>query len=95
LKEFVSRQWTSILVLVAAMSVICVILVPYGFAWPGLAWASLALATAGLLALRPAHSIRQVIHSVDTESGPAIATPERVAMPIGEARLVVEGEATP
>ena len=94
LKEFVSSQWTSVAVLVASMSVVCAIFVPYGFPWTGLAWASLALLAAALMAMRSTRSIRQVIDDVETEAKPA-TWQERVPMPIGGAQLGVEGEATP
>ena len=94
MKEFVSRQWTSVVVLVASMSVVCAIFVPYGFPWTGLAWASLALLAAALMAMRSTRSIRQVIDDVETEARPA-TWQERVPMPIGGAQLKVEGEATP
>jgi len=94
LKEFVSRQWTSVVVLVASMSVVCAIFIPCGFPWTGLAWASLALLAAALMAMRSTRSIRQVIDDIETEARPA-TWQERVPMPIGGAQLKVEGEATP
>lgn len=95
MKEFVSSQWTSVVVLVASMSVVCAIFVPYGFPWTGLAWASLALLAAALMAMRSTRSIRQVIDDVETEARPAATAQERVPMPIGGAQLRVEGEAAP
>ncbi len=75
MKEFVSSNWTGAVVLVASMSVICVIFIPYGFPWTGLAWASLAMATAGLLARGSVRTVRQVINDVEAEPRPAIARP--------------------
>lgn len=75
MKKFVSTHWTSAVVLVASMSVFCVIFIPYGFSWTGLAWSSLAMATAGLLALRSVRTVGQVINDVEAERKPAIARP--------------------
>lgn len=94
LKEFVSNHWTSVVTVVASMSVICVIFVPYGFPWTGLAWSSFALLAAALMAMRSTRSIRQVIDDIETEPRPAAAAPERVAV-LGGARLRLEGEGTP
>ena len=83
MKDFVSSHWTSVAALVASMSVVCAIFVPYGFPWLGLAWASLALCAGCFLALRSTRSIGQVIHDVEAE--PMLAVPERVAMLRGRA----------
>jgi membrane protein implicated in regulation of membrane protease activity len=95
LKEFVSGHRISVAVLVALMSVVCAIFVPYGFPWTGLAWASLALLAAALMAMRSTRSIRQVIDDVETEARPAATAQERAPIPSGGAQLRVEGEATP
>ncbi len=91
MKEFVSSHWIGVVTVVAFMSVTCVIFVPYGFPWTGLAWASLALLAAALVGMRSTRSIRQVIDDVETE---ATSAPEHVAV-LGAAQLGLEGEGTP
>ena len=98
MKDFVSSYWISLVALVASMSVVCAIFVPYGFAWAGLAGVSLALAAAGFLTTGShsdsARSIWQVIHDVETEPRLAVAVPERVATPAGGTQLRLKGKGT-
>ena len=94
MKDFVSRHWIRVVALVASMSVVCALFVSYGFPWTGLAWASLALSAAVLLAMRSTGSIRQVIRDVEAEPAFAVAVPKRVAMPVGGAPLRFKGERT-
>ena len=94
MKDFVSSHWISVIALVASMSVVCAIFVPYGFPWTGLGWASLALSAAVLLAMRSTGSIRQVIYDVEAEPGLAVALSERLATPVGGAPLRLKGERT-
>ncbi len=62
MKDAVSHRTTSLAGWVASLSIICSILV-YSPPWPALAAGSLALAAAGLLALRRNLSIRPVLES--------------------------------
>ena len=72
MKDFVSSHWISVVALVASMSLVCAIFVPYGVP-TGLAWESVAL--------------RQTIDGVEGEPMHAVALPERVATPVGRAPL--------
>ena len=94
MKDSVSSHWISVAALVASMSGVYAIFLPYGAAWTGLAWASMALCAGGLLALRSTRSIRQTIDDVEGEPMLAVAVPERVAMPVGGAPLRFKGERT-
>ena len=79
MKDFVSSRWTSVVALVASMSVVCAIFVPHGVPWTGLAWASMALC---------ALSTR-----VEAELMLAVALPGR-ATPMGVAPLRLMGGRT-
>jgi hypothetical protein len=70
MKEPVSHYWISVVALVAAMSVVCVALVHYGYPWVGLALVSVAISAAVILAARPTRSLSEII-AAETGPGPS------------------------
>ena len=93
MKDFVSSHWISVVALVASMSVVSVLCVPYGFPWTGLAWASVALCAGCLLALGSTRSIRRTIDD-EAERMHAVTVPEPIATPVSGAPLRFKGGRT-
>ena len=92
MKEFVSSHRTSVVALVASMSVVSAVFVPYGVRWSGLEWASIALCAGPLLALT---SLRSRTFAVEAERVLAVSTPKRAATSRDGAPLGFKGGRTP
>lgn len=81
MKDLVSSYGTSVVALIASMSVVWTIFRIHDFPWTGLLWASLAFSAAILVRTRSNRSITQVIEDVEAESLRAIPAPVRVGTP--------------
>jgi len=71
MKKHASRTGISVAVSAAAMSVVCTVVIPYGYPWPSLAWAVLACAAAVWVAKvssSPIPQMSDVIRGVEAES---------------------------
>jgi hypothetical protein len=71
MKKHASRTGISVAVSAAAMSVVCTVVVPYGYPWPSLAWAVVACAAAVWVAnvsSSPIPQMSAVIRGVEAES---------------------------
>ena len=79
MKDFVSGYGTSVVALLASMSVVWTLFRMPGFPWTGLLWASLAVGAAILLRKRAGRSITQVIEDAEAEPARALATQPRAA----------------
>jgi hypothetical protein len=66
MKDFVSNHWISLVALVVSMSIICTVLVHYGYPGTALVGVGLALSTVFILTLRSSRPIGQVIKSEGT-----------------------------
>jgi hypothetical protein len=88
MKDFVSVRATNLVGAAASLSIVALILTPYGFPWPVLTWGSLALMAGGLLALTSTRSIRKMI------SDAALAVAPAVMRPIQAVRLSSRGKGT-
>ena len=95
MKDFVSSRWITFAALAASMSVICALLIYYGY--PGTAWAGIGLLlSAGVfLSMRSTRSLSDVLRDVDAEARLADAVPVRVAMTAGGAEPGSKGKGTP
>jgi hypothetical protein len=80
MKNFASATGTRVALAAAALSVICALFIPYGYPWPSLAWAILAVAAAvsvAMKAIRPSPSMSDVINGVEAEPARASAPGRR------------------
>jgi hypothetical protein len=80
MKNIASRTVISVGVFAAAMSMVWAFFIPYGYPWPSLAWAILACALAGWVAMssiRSSPRMTDVIGDVEAESPRTAAAPER------------------
>jgi len=75
--DFVSTRWIRMVGLVASLSVVGAIFIPYGYPWIGLGWMSLALSVALWLRMRSPRSMAQVIDDIDGEPV-TVTAPARV-----------------
>jgi hypothetical protein len=67
MKDHVSGWWTSGLALIASMSVVGAIFIPFGFPWGGLVWAIAALTTAFWVASTSRRAITQLVGDIDAQ----------------------------
>lgn len=82
MKSFGSRVGIGVAVAAAALAVVWSALVPYGYPWPSLAWATLACVAAvwvGQRSFRPSPSMSDVINDLEGEPARATAGPGRKA----------------
>ena len=93
MKDFVSVRAIDLVGAAASMSIVGLILTPYGFPWPALAWTSLALMVGGLLTLTSNRTIRKVIPGAGPERRVALAVAPAVVMPVQAARPGSRGKA--
>ena len=80
MKNFEATMGSGVALSAAAMSVICVVLIPFGYPWPSLACALLACAAAVWVAKRsmgPSLSMSDVISDVEAEPARASVAPGR------------------
>jgi hypothetical protein len=93
MKEFVSSHWITLVALVASLSVICIVLVDYGYPGTALAGIGLLLAAGVFLSMKATRSISDVLRDVDAEPRLAVAVP--VAMDPGRPQPGLKGKGTP
>lgn len=67
MKDPVSSHWISVVALVAAMSIVCMVLVHYGYPWAGLALVSVAISAAVVVAMRPTRSLSELIQEAEAK----------------------------
>ena len=80
MKNLASRTAISVGVFAAAMATVWAFFIPYGSPWPSLAWAVLACAVAGWVAMgsiRSSPRMSDVIGDVEAESPRTVAAPKR------------------
>jgi hypothetical protein len=80
MKNVASRTVISVGVFAAAMSMVWAFFIPFGYPWPSLAWAILACAAAGWVAMssiRVSPRMSDVIGDVEAESPRTAAAPKR------------------
>jgi len=80
MQDFVLTRWIRVAGLVASMSIVWAVFIPYGFPWMGLVWVSLAISGALWLRTRAPRSIAQVIDDAEALSVRAVAAPRPVAV---------------
>ena len=83
MKDFVSSYRTRVVWLVASMSIVWIVYVPFGLPWAALAFAVLAVALAWmavvLVSRNSTPSIARLIEAVEAEPLRATMTPVRVS----------------
>lgn len=75
MQDYVSTRWIRVVGLLASMSLLWALFIPYGFPWMGFAWVSLACSGALWLRKQSTSSIAQMIHDLEAEPARAVATP--------------------
>lgn len=73
MQDYVSTRWIRVAGLVASMSIVWTVFIPYGFPWMVFLWVSLAGLGALWLVKRSPRSIAQLIDDVEGEPVPAAA----------------------
>ena len=86
MQKFEATPWIRVAGLVALMSVVWAIFIPYGFPGTGLVWVSLAFSGALWLRMRSTRLIAQVLNDLDTEPvRVAVAAPGPVTLMVPKA----------
>jgi hypothetical protein len=93
MKDFVSSYWISLVTLVTSMSVVCSILVHYGYPGTALVGVALFLSVGVLMSIRPTRSMSDVIRDVESEPTAGDAVPVR-AMATGGMQPGLKGKET-
>ena len=73
MQDYVSTRWIRVVGLLASMSLLWALFIPYGFPWMGFVWVSLACSGALWLRKQSTSSIAQMIHDLEAEPARAVA----------------------